>query len=191
MKRPNYGGSSRFAHLEELSLALGWVDSLLMNAEPLLPSLTPLLVVRAAFCAIDFYVEALGAREIVRYMNKKTGTISHADLGVDGVRFSITEEARAWNSDAPPSLGGSPVVLQLRVADVSAVFEKMRAAGGVVVFPLGDFCGERMGRVRDPFGHLWLLSQRIEELTPEENQRRRDAFPERVAAQASAQASKT
>jgi PhnB protein len=52
----------------------------------------------------------------------------------------------------------------------------MCAAGAEVVFPLQAFCGERMARVRDPFGHLWILAQRIEDLSPEEIQRRRDAF---------------
>ena len=73
--------------------------------------------------AIEFYAEALGAREVVRYVNKKQATVSHADLAIGAAMFSVTEEARAWNSDAPPSLGGSPGVLQLRVDDVDAAFE--------------------------------------------------------------------
>ncbi len=140
------------------------------------PALAPLLIVRDAARAIDFYVDALDAREIARYLDKGRSTVSHADLAIDGVVFSVTEEARAWNSNAPASLGGSPVVLQLRVADVDLAFERMCQAGAVVVFPLVEFCGERMGRVRDPFGHLWIISQRIEELTPEEIQRRRDVW---------------
>jgi uncharacterized glyoxalase superfamily protein PhnB len=90
--------------------------------------------------------------------------------------FSNTEEARAWNSDAPPSLGGSPVVLQLQVDDVDTSFARMCAAGSTTVFPVVEFCGERMGRVRGPFGHLWILTQKTEELSPGEVQRRRDAF---------------
>jgi PhnB protein len=138
-------------------------------------SLVPLLVVRDAAGAIDFYVRALGARERVRYLHRQ-GTISHADLSLGDQAFSLTEEARAWNSDAPPSLGGSPVVLQLRVEDVDAAFERMRAAGATVVFPIVEFCGERMARMRDPYGHLWLLVQRLEHLSSEEIQRRRDAW---------------
>jgi PhnB protein len=143
--------------------------------EPARPKLVPLLVVRNAARAIAFYVDALGATEMVSYMNKARGTVSHADLSVGDAMFSVTEEARAWNSDAPPSLGGSPVVLQLHVEDVDAAFERVCRAGAAIVFPLMEFCGERMGRVRDPFGHLWILSQRIEELSPEEIQLRRDA----------------
>jgi PhnB protein len=139
-------------------------------------ALFPLLVVRDATGAIDFYVRALGAREVARYMNRRRDAVSHADLAIGEVIFSVTEEARAWNSDAPPSLGGSPVVLQLRVQDVHAAVERMLTGGATVIFPVVEFCGERMARLRDPYGHLWLMTQRIEELSPEEIQQRRDAW---------------
>jgi PhnB protein len=138
--------------------------------------LVPLLVVQDAPRAIGFYVHALGAREIARYVDKGRGTVSHADLAVGDAAFSITEEARAWNSDAPATLGGSPVVLQLRVDDADALFERMCGAGAAVVFPMLEFCGERMGRVRDPFGHLWILKTRLEELSVDEIKPRRDAW---------------
>ena len=140
------------------------------------PALVPLLVVRDAARAIEFYLEALGAREVCRYLDRSRSTVSHADLAIGGAVFSVTEEARAWNSDAPPSLGGSPVVLQLRVTDVDALFERMVKSGAVVVFPMVDFCGDRMGRLRDPFGHLWLISQQLEDLSAEEIQWRRDEW---------------
>jgi PhnB protein len=140
------------------------------------PRLTPLLVVRDAPAAIDFYVRALGAVEVARYVNKRSGTVSHADLALGLASFSVTEEARAWSSDAPPSLGGSPVVLQLGVENADESFRRMRDAGAAVVFGLTDFCGERMARVRDPFGHIWILSERLEELTVEEIRQRRDAW---------------
>jgi predicted kinase/uncharacterized glyoxalase superfamily protein PhnB len=144
--------------------------------DPVLPKLVPLLVVRDAVYAVEFYVRALRAREVARYMNERLGKVSHVDLAIGDAFFSITEENRAWNADAPPSLGGSPVVLQLRIDDVEASFETMREAGAAVVFPLVEFCGERMGRVRDPFGHLWILTQRIEPLSPDETRRRRGAW---------------
>jgi PhnB protein len=140
------------------------------------PTLVPLLVVRDAAGAIDFYAQALGAQEVVRFINRTSGAVSHADLAIGGAAFSLTEEARAYNSVAPPSLGGSPVVLQLRVADADVAFERMCSAGATVVFPIVEFCGERMARLRDPYGHVWLIAQRIEELSPDEAQRRRDAW---------------
>jgi PhnB protein len=139
-------------------------------------TLTPLLVVRDAARALDFYVRALGAVELARYLDRGRTTIAHADLSIGDARFALTEEARAWNSDSPESLGGSPVVLLLHVPDADAAITRLRAAGAEVVFPLQEFCGERMARVRDPFGHVWIVSQRVEALSAEETQRRRDAF---------------
>jgi PhnB protein len=139
-------------------------------------ALAPLLVVRGASRAIDFYVRAFGARELARYVDRRTGEISHVDLALGDATLSVTEEARGWNSDAPDSLGGSPVVLQLRVRDVEASFEHARRSGATVVFAMVEIAGERMTRVRDPFGHLWILSEVLEELSPEEKQRRRDAW---------------
>ncbi len=139
-------------------------------------ALAPLLVVRDAPAAIEFYVQALGAVEVARYMNERSGTVSHADLTLGTSALSVTEEARARNSDAPASLGGSPVVLQLRVENAEKSFARMCAAGATVVFGLTDFCGERMARLRDPFGHLWILRQELEALTVQEKQRRRDAW---------------
>lgn len=138
------------------------------------PELVPLLGVRGAREAIDFYVRALGAEVLACYEHGTERRVSHADLRVATTLFAVTEEARMWNSHSPLSLGGSPVVLQLFVADVDAVVVAMQAAGASVVFPVQELLGERMARLRDPFGHLWLLRQRVEELSVQEIQRRRD-----------------
>jgi PhnB protein len=62
-------------------------------------------------------------------------------------------------------------------SDVDAAWERAVAAGAEVIYPLADqFYGERGGRLRDPFGHQWMLSQRIEELTAEEMGRRAQAY---------------
>ncbi len=148
------------------------------------PEVVPLLVVRGAARAIDFYVGALGARVFARYEHGAERHVSHADLTLGDRRFAVTEEAHAWNSFAPPSLGGSPVVLQLSVADAEATFASLCDAGATVIFPVQELLGERMARVQDPFGHIWLLRQRLEELSIEEIQRRRDELFARAAASA-------
>ena len=149
-----------------------------------LPDLVPLLVVRGAAEAIDFYATALGARELRRFAHGPERHISHAELAIgDGV-VALTEEVPAFNSDAPPSLGGSPVVMQVEVTAVDEVVATMRKAGAEIVFDVVQLLGERMARVRDPFGHLWLLHQRIEVRSDEELQRERDAIVEGAKAAA-------
>ncbi len=151
-------------------------------------SLCPLLVVRGAARAIDFYQRALGAQLLACYEHGAARHVSHADLALGAARFALTEELREWNSDAPPSLGGSAVVLQLGVTDAALALERLCAAGASVVFPLQTFAGEWMARVRDPFGHFWLLRQRLEPLSVDEIQRRRDELFSQLASQLGAPA---
>lgn len=143
-------------------------------------SLIPLLVVRRAAQAIHFYQRSLGAKLVARFDHGSERTVGHADLEVFGMPFSLTEEALPFNSVAPSTLGGSPVVLQVGVPDVDAVVSSMTKRGATVVFPVQELLGRRMARVRDPFGHLWLVEQRLRELSPVQEQRERDALFEQA-----------
>ena len=120
-------------------------------------TVTPRLVVDGAARAIEYYVSVLGAREVERYADD-SGTIVHAELAVGDSRITVKD---ADGTDpAPPTLGGTPVLLMLDVDDVDALGERMVAAGGEVVFQIGDSEYGRGGRIRDPFGHAWMISQR-------------------------------
>jgi PhnB protein len=70
---------------------------------------------------------------------------------------------------APPSIGGTPVVLALEVADAEAVFTQAVAAGAQVRQPLADtFWGDRHGQLDDPFGHRWNVSQHVRDVPHDE-----------------------
>jgi PhnB protein len=140
--------------------------------------LIPSLVILGAARAIEFYARALDAKVINCFADPKLGGhIVHAELAIGEARFYLSEEARDWHNHAPPSLGGSPVILHLEVLDADAVAARMEAAGATVVYPVRDqFYGERSGRLRDPFGHVWLLSQRLKEMSAAEIQAGIDAY---------------
>jgi PhnB protein len=130
----------------------------------------PRLVVSDAAAAMDFYMTALGAKEIVRYTTAH-GKIVHAELDFGGTMVAVKDEDDA--DRAPTTLGGSAVIMALDVDDADAVAEAMRRAGASVIYPIQDWdYGERGGRLADPYGHLWMIAQRIEDLPPEEIQRR-------------------
>lgn len=143
-------------------------------------NLIPHLVVKDAARAIDYYVKALGAREVNRFVDRKLapgGFIVHAALEVRGARLTLAEEHAEWHNVSPETTGQSGVILHLTVDDADAVGARMVAHGAEVVFPISDqFYGERAGRLRDPFGHLWVISQPKEQLGDEEIQRRVDRF---------------
>lgn len=134
-------------------------------------SLTPRLVVRGADAALRFYSQVFGARVLERYADD-AGHVVQAALTFEGVTLTLTEERREWNNDAPVSLRGSPVILNLVVDDADAVGARLVAAGAEVVFPIADqYYGHREGRLRDPFGHLWIITTVIRHVPPEEIQK--------------------
>lgn len=135
-------------------------------------TLTARLVVSDPDAAADFYVKGLGA-EIGSRFTLPDGTVTNIEITVGTAQFSLTSEGEEWGLVGPNSLGGSPVLFRLTVPDAMATSDRMTAAGAVEVIPVEDRpYGRCEGRVRDPFGHLWILSHVSEDLTEDEIRRR-------------------
>jgi PhnB protein len=133
---------------------------------------TPYLIVKNATEAIAFYKEALGAKEVVRLADS-TGKVMHAELLINDSRIMLADEFPDMGYRSPQSYGGSSVSLLLYVNDVDAQVAKMVSAGSKETMAATDqFDGDRRGTVTDPFGHVWLLASRKEEISKEEMQRR-------------------
>jgi uncharacterized glyoxalase superfamily protein PhnB len=134
------------------------------------------LRVHDAAKALDFYARAFDAEELFR-LNAPDGRIGHAQIRVGPVTIMLADEYPELGMLGPVKLGGTTVSIHLHVNDVDRLFAKMLAAGATVVRPPKDaFHGERQALVRDPFGHEWLLGGEIEEVSPEEMQRRYTAL---------------
>jgi uncharacterized glyoxalase superfamily protein PhnB len=131
-------------------------------------SLTPHLFVRDADGAVTFYRSAFGAAELLRN-RLPDGRVLFIELAVGPARLLLSEETPTLNALAPPTIGGSPVLLLLEVDDPDATARQAVEAGAEVEMPVQEmFWGERYGVVRDPFGHRWALSTAREELTPDD-----------------------
>jgi PhnB protein len=136
------------------------------------PALAPAIAVKNGAQAIEFYQKAFGAEERYRLTDPESGKIGHAELTINGALLMLSDEYPQYNK-SPETLGGVSVKFMLSCADVDASFARAIEAGAEVVTPLtNQFYGHRDSRVRDPFGHEWLLSQKIEEVAPAEMQRR-------------------
>ena len=134
--------------------------------------ITPYLSVKGAADAIEFYKKAFGATEMSRLPNPD-GTLGHAEIKIANALVMLADEYPAYGNLSPKTLGGSSVRLHMYVEDVDAVFEKAVAAGAKVLIPVANqFYGDRSGRLEDPYGHVWLISTHVEDLTPEECDRR-------------------
>lgn len=136
----------------------------------------PYLRVHNAAEAIDFYARAFDAQELFR-LTEPSGRIGHAEIKLGPATVMLSDEFPDGGICGPRSLGGTTFSIHLHVADVDTAFERAVAAGAAVVRPLQDqFYGERSGTVRDPFGHEWLLGGHLEDVSPEEMQRRYTAM---------------
>lgn len=142
-------------------------------------TVTPSLVVTPCAEAIDFYIEAFGAEEIEPRMTGPDGNVGHAEIRIGESVIMLADEWPGGPTQAPTSLGGSTGALFIYTDDVDALWERALAAGAEVVFPLEmQFYGDKSGRVEDPYGHTWGLSQQIEEIGAEEMERRMTEFYE-------------
>lgn len=141
--------------------------------------LFPYLRVRNAAKAIEFYTRAFGATEKFR-LTEPSGRIGHAELDFGGTVVMLSEEYPEYNLVGPETIGGTTFSIHLHVDDCDAMIRNAVSAGATLVREPSDaFYGERSGTVRDPFGHEWLIGHSIEEVTPEEMQRRYDAIMQR------------
>ena len=137
---------------------------------------TPYLIVNDAAAALTFYAKALGAVEIVRLADP-TGKVMHAEINIGSAPIMLADEFPDMGYLSPQSLGGSPVSLMLYVADVDAQFAQALAAGAKESLAVSDqFDGDRRGTLIDPFGHVWLLASRKEDISKEEMRQRFEAL---------------
>jgi PhnB protein len=128
-------------------------------------TVTPRMYVRDAANAIEFYKQALGATELGRFADP-SGKIIIAELKIGDSMVSLSEESPELRNYSPQSVGGATTVITLNVEDADAVWNQAIATGAKEIFPLQDqFYGFRQGRLEDPFGHFWIISTRIEDVS--------------------------
>lgn len=146
------------------------------NPPPGFHTVTPYLYIRGAAEAIEFYKQAFGAEELFR-MPMPDGKLGHAEIQIGDSRIMLADETPEVGVTSPQTLNGTTASYLIYVENVDERFAQALAAGGEVVRPLADqFYGDRTGCLKDPFGHIWTLSTHIEDVSPEEMQRRMDAM---------------
>jgi PhnB protein len=139
-------------------------------------AVTPYLCVRGAADAIDFYTKMFGAKERMR-MPQPDGKIGHSELVIRDAVVMLSDEFTDMGVLSPQSLGGSPVTLNVYVDDVDAVVERAVAAGATLDRPVENrFYGDRSGQIVDPWGHRWSIATHVEDVPPDEMQRRAEEF---------------
>lgn len=135
-------------------------------------SVTSYLIVKDAAAAIKFYAQAFGAVEVMR-LPGPDGSVMHAEMQIGDSRVMLADENPAMNAHAPQSPGKVGVSFCLYVENADEIVEQAIKAGANVVRPLQDqFYGDRTATLEDPFHHVWTISTHIEDVPPEEIDRR-------------------
>jgi len=136
------------------------------------PQVMPYLIVDGAADAIEFYKSVMGATERMR-MPTPSGRIGHAELELGESVIMLADENPDMDIRGPRSIGGSPVTLHVYVEDADAAFERATDAGAKSLRPMEDqFYGDRSGQFEDPFGHKWNVASHVEDVPPEEMEKR-------------------
>lgn len=130
------------------------------------------MVLKSASEAIDFYKKAFGAEELFRMPGPDGKSVMHAEIRIGDSIIFLGEECADSKLKAP-TLTGAPMMIHLYVEDVDALFDRAVKAGAKEMMPLQNmFWGDRYGFVQDPFGYFWSIATHIEDLTPEEIEKR-------------------
>src|SRR5262245_59272995 len=136
------------------------------------PRVMPYLVVDGAADAIKFYETVLGAKERMR-MPGPDGKIGHAEIEIgDGV-IMLADEFPDMDAIGPKTVGGTPVTIHVYVPDVDDAWKRALDNGATSKAELENkFYGDRSGWFIDPWGHKWSIATHVEDVPPEEMEKR-------------------
>jgi PhnB protein len=124
-------------------------------------SFAPQLYIQNGVSDISFYEKAFGAVELRRFSNTD-GTVHVAELSIEGALFHLHEETKKTQQISPLKINSTTVLIGLFVPNVDAVMAKAVAAGASVLAAAQSYdYGYRQGEILDPFGHIWLIEQKI------------------------------
>ena len=136
------------------------------------PRVMPYLHVAGAADAIAFYEKVFGATERLR-MPDPSGKVGHAELQLGDSVIMLADEYPDMGIRGPSAYGGSPVTISVYVEDVDDVFERALEAGAKTTQEIeNQFYGDRSGSFEDPWGHRWSVATHVEDVDPDEMQRR-------------------
>ena len=138
-------------------------------------SVTPYITFKDTSKAIEFYKKALGAKELFA-MRGPDGKVAHAELRIGNSNMMMADEFPQMGNKSAETLGGSPVSLMVYVEDVDFVAKQVVAAGMKTVKEVAtQFYGDRNGTFTDPFGLTWTIGTHVEDVSPEDMDKRAKA----------------
>lgn len=140
-------------------------------------NVTTYLTVHDGAAAVEFYKQVFAAKERPGRMSDPNGKIMHTEMQIGDSRIMLSDEFPEWGNISAKTLGKTPVGMNVYVKNCDAVVEKAVSLGAKLLMPVADqFYGDRSGRIEDPFGHNWIISTHVEDVSMKEMQKRMAAM---------------
>ncbi len=139
-------------------------------------TVTPYLAIEGAAEAIEWYKKAFDAKELEREPTPD-GKLMHGRVRIGDSIVMMSDVFPGASTKAPKTLGDTTVTLHIYAKNVDKLFQQAVDAGAQVTMQLDNqFWGERYGQLRDPFGHHWSVSQRIQMTKSEKDEKQKQAM---------------
>jgi uncharacterized glyoxalase superfamily protein PhnB len=130
-------------------------------------TVTPYLIVKDADKLLQFVKAAFGAT-VKEEHRLPDGSVMHADVMIGDSHVMMGQANEKWRA--------MPGSIMLYVPDADATYQAALRAGGRSIQDMTDhFYGDRSGGVEDPSGVTWWISTHVEDVSPEEMERRMHA----------------
>jgi uncharacterized glyoxalase superfamily protein PhnB len=130
-------------------------------------AITPFVMVKGASQLIDFLKAAFGGMELSKVLTPDGG-VMHAEVKLGDSIVMIGDPM-----DGAPF----PSNLYFYTADVDATYRAALSAGAESMrAPVDEFWGDRVAGVKDPTGNLWWIATHVEDVTPDEIERRAKSY---------------
>lgn len=124
-------------------------------------TITPFLVVKNGAKAVEFYMTAFGAQELAR--GDMSGGRLVSKIAIEGAELWVGDEEPEFDNFSPDTIGGSAVRIVLTVSDPDPIFKRALEAGATEICPVTTEESWRIGKLTDPFGHIWEIGCPLEE----------------------------
>jgi len=131
-------------------------------------TITPYLIGRNTSRLIEFLAAAFDGKLISR-KDRPDGSVMHAEMRIG--------DSMLMMGDCSGDFAPMPTAIYLYVPDCDAVYRRALAAGGSSLSEVRDMpSGERYGGLKDPCGNIWWVATHVEDVSPEEENRRWSAL---------------
>ena len=129
-------------------------------------TVTPWLISPDSAALIRFLAAAFGASEIAgSRMHNPDGSIAHVEVEIGSSIVMLFDSYEGWPE--------TPGFFRLYVDDADATHRQAIGAGATSITEVTElFWGDRVGRVRDPFGNVWWLQSHVVDVPPDQMQTR-------------------